>query len=355
MYQQYLNYIFNKMNSGVEFDTNDYEIYYKMSEYIYNNFNDNDVYIFLTKVLNLYLKEFLNDNDLSKAFESSNFKYKFKEEVARIMPYFNKRTSNMMEHLYFLFPYIKGSQMVITTDGKIDVLSFYETCKSLYEMYVGLYPDVLHKMPEDIIKHIDFYKDFYLKNPEIMAGLKNDMGDYLTVDYEAALSYNSILEKMKHLNRFGEYYFNYIMQEKGYNLTHVSKEIGSGFGYDQRYSYQIGDISFEQLYNTKATDVSFNNPEKDVLTLSEYEYKLMQLTNLDEYAFYYIARFHQKGLTTNTLVQITPHMLADENVDVRYYLDEYDEANKQLVYKRINNMEKEILLPEYLTNPVKNK
>lgn len=353
MYQRYLNYIFNKMKNGEEFNPDDHELYQKMSQYIYNNFQDNDVYIFLTKVVNLYLGEFLDDDALRKAFESSDYKYKFKEEIARIMPYFNKRTSNMMEHLYFLFPFLDNSQLIITPDGKVDALNFYETCKSLYETYIRLYPDVMYKLPENIISHIDYYEDFYKANPDIMSSLKNDMGDYLTVDYEAALSYNLFLDKMKHLKRFGELYFNYLMQEQGLNLTHVSKEIGEGFLYDQRYSYKIGDTVFEKLYNTKATDVRFDDYEKDVFTLSEEEYKQMQLTDDDKYAFYYIVRFHQKGLVTNTLSQITPYMLSDSSLDVNYYLDEYNEGSKQLVYRRVNNMEKEVKLPDELIHPSK--
>lgn len=283
----------------------------------------------INELLKMYYIKKINNEDLIKAFEiDDKYAYKRQIEVFKNIPlldkanilFFNNTVIYPSEYYgsipnYYkgLFWFIESNNGKISPKLKANINNYLKNNKNLFIYTKNSYSTLKeekqyhYNAQRNILT--DNFNNFYNRSKGI-AILENRYIDYNQIYF------NYLNSKIGNIGELE--YFEYLKLLP--NTYHVAKDYGDGFGYDI-YSYDEKNEK-EQLIEVKTT----TNPDKELFSLNDNEYKTMVDSLDNPNAEYYVCLMHIDTLnnykiTYQLLKAVDEYTLKSADDEIEYIID----------------------------------
>lgn len=275
----------------------------RIKHYIYNNRDNEEVKIFIYKLI-LEYKKYFDSNEVINALNiSEQFTYLKRQEISKIIP-----SSNLITNLFNILEYPE----------------YYGSLKGFFELCIYLISSIPNS--EDTTKRIQMLIDFTENNQCIIRGSKDEyesleneikyyeealQGNFNNPNYERFKAIIKLTEmpteenlKRRYINKklgnIGELLTLKAIKEANLTEPHlIAQELGNGYGYDI-YFQTINQK--EVLVEIKTTAKTNDN---EYFTLTDNEIKIFRETQNNPNAEYIICRviYHNKENISLILLQ----------------------------------------------------
>lgn len=250
-----------------------------------------------------------NKKLLENLYSLNNYKYEQILNIAASLPF--------KQYGYKDSDYIKKFNEIITlpkgNEDEPQLTRFYEFLKQQFKEY-GISNLTGNEIMIRVIKFAKENKEAMFLNKDGFDTIENELKriDWNFNTFKNTSNIKQVCRTEKRINesidKIGQLQIFEALKNAGINAYHVTRNLGSGFGYDI-----YGKIdNKEELYNVKTSKAITMINEKDRIELTDGEFKVLE-DSIDKcYRDYYIARVYT-SLSENNYFNYMLRAMKDNN------------------------------------------